>query len=811
MKIINLVMTGYKRVFLNNIMSIDYSPQSKTQIILGQNGSGKSSVLEQLTPVAPNLKKDFNEGGYKKLVIEHNDKLFELSNDHDSNKHSFILDGEELNPGGTVTIQNTLVEYHFGITPQSQQILLGKTQFTMMSPSERKKWMTEISTIDYSYPITVYNKLKQRHRDIIGGIKLLQSNIIRVKKNSLSEELLESLNTDKRNLLGLVDHLLTLISNTTTKDDIDIQITDIDKLNKKLSSITDEYSDISLEELNKRKSDIMLKRDIMDIQIKDLYKKLAEIPSNENVGDKQDLVDKRALVDASINKILSNNAFRDVKDIAFVYNYLTSTYSNIIDLLSTLTEFIGLDISKEHIQEIINLKAKHEDVINMATRKLHKFEERLDHLDHHLKEGKSLECPKCSHIWIPAYGAYEKASCEIAIVKEREQIAKTQLLLDKVNEELASIEKVRHIVTEFIKLLSHNEDTKLLLRYIRDNKSFSADAHGNLFSQYEFINSEIGNLYQVVKLREELADIDTKLVIIENNEKLKSAIKEENREKINTAIEHCRKILVEHNEAINNLDIGIRNKTNIVNGLTDLKSKIRNVYQTRRKLLVAKQDELIKGAIGELRLMILDVENQLSQHVEFETMLKSYQTELDALNVKEKLLKLVVKELSPSEGLIAKSISSFLNCFIQDMNNIISQVWGYDMEILGCDLGEDDLDYKFKVLVNNTEVIEDISKTSSSMQEMINLVFKIMFSKYKGFINYPLILDEFGRTFDANHRITAYEALERTISEDFSQIYMVSHFESMYGRFGNADVSVLGTTGVDLNTVTSYNEVMKLS
>ena len=131
------------------------------------------------------------------------------------------------------------------------------------------------------------------------------------------------------------------------------------------------------------------------------------------------------------------------------------------------------------------------------------------------------------------------------------------------------------------------------------------------------------------------------------------------------------------------------------------------------------------------------------------------------------------------------------------------------MELLSCDLGEDDLDYKFKVLVNGTDIIEDIGKTSSSMQEMINLAFKIVFYKYKGYMNYPLILDEFGRTFDAQHRISAYEALDRYLADDFSQVYMVSHFESMYGRFSNADVSVLGTTGVDLNTVKTYNEVMK--
>jgi len=56
-----------------------------------------------------------------------------------------------------------------------------------------------------------------------------------------------------------------------------------------------------------------------------------------------------------------------------------------------------------------------------------------------------------------------------------------------------------------------------------------------------------------------------------------------------------------------------------------------------------------------------------------------------------------------------------------------------------------------------------------------------------------------------------YESLDRNISREFSQVFMVSHFESMYGRFANADVSILGTIGVDINTIDTYNEVMKIT
>ena len=49
-------------------------------------------------------------------------------------------------------------------------------------------------------------------------------------------------------------------------------------------------------------------------------------------------------------------------------------------------------------------------------------------------------------------------------------------------------------------------------------------------------------------------------------------------------------------------------------------------------------------------------------------------------------------------------------------------------------------------------------------------------------------LVEFGRTMDATHRDTAYNIIDRIFSTNFDQIFLVSHFESMYGRFVNADI-----------------------
>ena len=180
---------------------------------------------------------------------------------------------------------------------------------------------------------------------------------------------------------------------------------------------------------------------------------------------------------------------------------------------------------------------------------------------------------------------------------------------------------------------------------------------------------------------------------------------------------------------------------------------------------------------------------------------------------KENIYKDILKALSPSEGLIAKSMNSFINKFINDMNYVINTIWSYPMELSTSDIEEDtlDLNYKFKVIVNNDEVIEDISKLSSSMQEIVNLAFKIVLCRYLNLREVPLYLDEFGSTFDSKHRNRAYQVVDKILSSDFKQIFMICHYESLYGSLQNTDFNVLNQDNIELNENIEKNKNFEIS
>ena len=180
MKLISLELKNYSRLFVSGIKHIVYTPKNSFNIILGRNGSGKSSLLKEIFANVDDLKNDYDSGGYKILKLKHNDSNYVIGYTRDTNRHSFIIDGEELNPQYIQKTQRILIEQHFKLTKSIYEMLLSSTNFTSMSTSERKRWFTNILTsVDYEYALNLYNKTKFRLKELAAFMKLIQSKLIK--------------------------------------------------------------------------------------------------------------------------------------------------------------------------------------------------------------------------------------------------------------------------------------------------------------------------------------------------------------------------------------------------------------------------------------------------------------------------------------------------------------------------------------------------------------------------------------------------------------------------------------------------------
>jgi len=142
-KILSIELRDYDRFALNHYPVFLYQPKQKIQLLLGTNGSGKSSLMQELAPL-PAERSDFKSGGSKVVCIEHDGVRYTLSSvfKNSTSKHGFVRHGdtdEELNQGGTAQVQRSLVEQVFGITPEIHAVLIGKERFTSMSVAKRRE------------------------------------------------------------------------------------------------------------------------------------------------------------------------------------------------------------------------------------------------------------------------------------------------------------------------------------------------------------------------------------------------------------------------------------------------------------------------------------------------------------------------------------------------------------------------------------------------------------------------------------------------------------------------------------------------
>jgi len=179
--------------------------------------------------------------------------------------------------------------------------------------------------------------------------------------------------------------------------------------------------------------------------------------------------------------------------------------------------------------------------------------------------------------------------------------------------------------------------------------------------------------------------------------------------------------------------------------------------------------------------------------------------------VQEKALKLMVQQLSPTEGLIAEGLFGLIRSFTARMNKLIRSIWAYPLEVLPCGVDGDkgaELDYKFPLMVQSkSNIVKDVKLGSTAMQEITNLAFRQVAKSYLKLDDVPLYLDEFSASMDVAHRAAAAQLVNALIEQgSFSQAFMVSHYESFYGALGNAEICVLCSNNIVVPSGKPYNE-----
>ena len=794
MKIIKLILRDYNLLFLNNIKEIIFTPTKKTNLILGTNGSGKSSLLKELSPLVFD-KKHFGENGYKEVHIEHNNKMYILT--QEGNKCSFKENGVELNASANRKVQSTLVKEKLKYDIDYHKLFLGITNFTTMSPSERKEWLIRLSNVNYDYSLGYFKRLLSRDRDIRGTIKILNSKLMEDKVNLLTDEIKLKYKEDLKAVSTLID---TMLEN---KEKISFNNNDYNKILESMILVNENLiskicTNVALKDIDNEISKISNELEHLD---KINTVKIKQLEEAKHFKESNSIVEKG--LEDNLNKIK-----RDIEklssEIKIPYSILSTTsvlsllkliksrvFSTLADI-STLNVNLTLEEAAEISKNILNLekfKAATDIKISTLENELKISKEKKD---------ESVTCNKCSNVFNPYYTIEKEQEMILSIEKNKSLLTEALSKLKDLNETNSKYLNKQNLISEFYSLFSNSSVLNNFITSIISNFNIQTSSMQILKElEFEFNVLEdkfikISNLeLESKKIKEELDKI-----------KLFTNLRKDNNldyDKLNNEISEDNIKSAKLKQYLNDLNNDKNTKQNIK--LLTLKyiSLLKSQEESLNNEIKKEKNKLLEDIISECRSIKFDLEDKIKKSDLLEDRLKILEKDIKELENKSRLLKSAIEALSPSGGLIADSILSFIKNLVIDMNYIINSIWSYDLEIKACDLENGDLDYKFPVVSDSRGFTEDVGLTSSSMKEVIDLAFKIVAMKYSSMEDYPLFLDEFGRTMDMSHRVRAYSAIDNVSSGIFSQVFIVSHFSGVYNRFSDSDTIVLDSKNISID------------
>lgn len=824
MKITFIELVGYKRMALRGIKRFCMRPKARIQLVLGANGSGKSSLISELTPL-PADRNNYTKDGSKTIEIQDQGNSYTLKSDFSAHHvHSFIKNGEEMNEGGTITVQKELVKAEFGITQETHDICTGVERFSQMSPSRRRKILTDLCEENYDYALRVFDKIKENLRDTSGALKLAKKRLVTETSKLVQPEVESQITTEVTLIMQQID----LLYARRTPEKRDRFQVDAERRH-----LIDQITQLSYKVMEfKGANRVMFQPEELEVdivagveeagslrgRIDVLTQEFEQLRKDQEVFLKTGNADAKALMEQIEALRTFRNSLLDQRKLGLEFTDIMAAKAALD--AAEMVELIFVEIpenadrrfSQKVLQELrdksFELKAK----IKAIDAQLDQLHHSKQHMENLIKTGHT-ECPRCQHKWIMGYSENDHKQTNAKIESLAVDKQAIEVILKDVEEKILKNEQYGVVIRDYMRIVRSTPALDPFWEYIRDNDliytyprqcivkldqlkrdiSLGVDA---LASQKEI--DRLQDLHELALKagNTSVANVTEKMAKLEEN--------------LGTLTARLRTVQT-------NLDENRRLQKKTAEFIEDSHVIASNVNQLREcydEEIESLERDILNNCLNELQIELARRQNMLNDFKMQHGIVDDIKAQVTALERQEQVYKLIQNELSPTDGLIAEGLLGFIRTFVRKMNLIIAKIWTYRMEVQDCSVGEGDtaeLDYKFPLLVNDeSNVSPDVSKTSRGQMEVVDLTFRIVATSYYGLNEAPLFLDEFGSSMDTEHRSTVTRAINNIMEQlPFSQLFMVSHFMEHYGAFRNAEVCALTTFNVVLPEV--YNEHVEIT
>ena len=846
----SIELTDHKILNACNIEKITIDINKPILIIIGDNGSGKSSLLREFTPW-PAIQTSYLKGR-RTLFLRHNDKKYKIVSDFKKGiKHSFYVeDGDDLNTGNTGALQKELCEQHFGLSPFINNIINMSYGITKMIPTERRNLFFN------AYPFM--NEILDKHKKVISIIRSYQTNLkmLTTRKTELLTEQMTSEEYDK--ILNEFNSLKQRLNNIEKYlFNLDVETNNLKEERQRLKT-SQYYSEINLSELiktyieyNRSIGRISLKLDKCFKPIKNHTSILNEVQTEVSVCEYQktnteslltslrDEIDKyQSYLNTDVEeerKILLTNIETSTKVIntTYVDNSIPfidePTINNISSIITLLEEHIlnikqveGVIINNTLLERIKYKIQTYSLYIYECRRKIEQDKEELNSI---VNQTIHLPPSDCFHTeCIPKrllLTQHETSQNKIASLKKyiennTSSIERYNRLIDKLK---AYIDKTLICETNvnFIKnTLSHYNWYNYILR----NTDLLKVLNGNAFVIINNLNILIRNSKYKLLIDDHekvLKESQFRLSLIEktpSRQIIDSTLldRKTQLEKQLTEYERLKKVLTKKQHDINHITA----LKHINDSLLLLKNKWEVYNEFRVVDETIKWNEEFINHLNKLKSDITDklisIETVVQKQNNINVRLKDeIEPSINKIEIELKKYKLIESALSPSTGIPKPNMIEFINEIIKDANHFVSAILTMDdLEILPIDKNIESVNYTFPVR-RNEYTIPDISECSKAQKNIIDLCWNLALYKQLGLNNnYPLIMDEPDDGYSEGNRTRLLMLLSSLVEEGhIHQLILVSHFASMLSGFENSDIVCLAEDNILLPL--SFNSCCKIN
>lgn len=787
-------------------------PTAKAQMVLGTNGSGKTSLIQIAFSPLPPEATDFDEGGWLKQTVIHKGHRYRLENLLNNGKWSFsfvIDDGENLNKGRNVTAQLELIKQHLGWTRDLHNFLTGNLRFTKMSATQRRDCIANFSSVDFEYAFRKHKDFQKAYSAAKTVENWLRGQVGFARKDMIEPEDLQAMRAKALELRETLKLLMNepkhfLGEDVRTQEQIQWMIEEVKRNTHEFAYL--EYPESldanSLEELHEMSADLLASVNQLTGELKVNGENLDKLRSRKEKADSllsMPVDDLKAELERHKQELQSMP-----KSLTGLHDSLLLPANDAIEaLLQVINEIPSVMATRDEVEQINErVYAKKQRVD-----KIHGLLEDIDRQIMHIHRCAEVTCPSCTHVFKPGIEAGRLEELNARYQNGHNMSATELIELNELNAKQAEIR-------ENVKLYDQLENIKerYLSKYPGLFTYLEQAGWVKLGAGLAICTSVYTRDEQVARKREKLNRR------IEEIEHVFADLREEAPELagvrnayLETESEYNRIFQAIQDLKLRRIRIErvISNHTSYAEKLFRCNEGYENVKQALIDYANHRADVMVEGLIKKTLETLSIHEQAIAENESHETVLKDLQVKHSDALIRLEATKALVDALCPKTGLIAEQITLQLSGIISGVNEMIQRVWGYPLYILaGVDIGEE-LKYKFPLMVDS-QLRPDIANGSGASVDIIDIAFVLTGYICMNLTEYPLYIDELGATFDEVHRHNLIPLMKDLIDNDrYSQVLIISHSLDGQTAFSNSETIILDDRNI--NYPHQYNRHVEFS